>query len=154
MILFVTYYISDFNLFLLVEVFSLVTIQTKNKMNDNTSKSILLNLLDQNQATKQQKLNEVTLIFWLPSRPFTGRNNDKTLSLSKVLMKNLLNKHNTLSNLSYKNCLLNKTNFAKPMVNLAECLKKLIYQIFHDSCSSLELSALNLKLFYFQSLFR
>lgn len=63
MILFVTYYISDFNLFLLVEVFSLVTIQTKNKMNDNTSKSILLNLLDQNQATKQQKLNEVTLIF-------------------------------------------------------------------------------------------
>ena len=63
MILFVTYYINDFNLFLLVEVFSLVTIQTKNKMNDNTSKSILLNLLDQNQATKQQKLNEVTLIF-------------------------------------------------------------------------------------------
>ena len=63
MILFVTYYISDFNLFLLVEVFSLVTIQTKNKMNDNTSKSILLNLLDQNQATKQQKLSEVTLIF-------------------------------------------------------------------------------------------
>lgn len=63
MISFVTYYISDFNLSLLLEVFSLVTIQIKNKMNDNTSKSILLNLLDQNQATKQQKLNEVTLIF-------------------------------------------------------------------------------------------
>ena len=48
------------------------------ELDDDPNKWILLRLLDKSQKTRQQNFVETTLIFGLPSKPSTERNNDKT----------------------------------------------------------------------------